>query len=223
MDPIYLALALTFLGLALLVLEFFIPSGGLIGIVSGLMLLAAVWLVWKAWAKTHPTLLYCYIGSLIVLVPGTVIGTLWLMPRTKFGNKVLLDAPKLEDVTPFVEEQMRLEELIGVIGKTQSMLNPGGMVMVNDKRYHCESPGLILDPGTDVVVTKVEGNRLVVVPPTDDRKTNPALDLTNSGSSKGVSDAGEQSSTDAQTGPGIDVADASDDSNAPLDFDMPQN
>jgi len=210
MDPILFAFMLLMLGLALLVIEFFIPSGGMIGIISGICILASVFLAWRGWYKTNPTALYIFIVSVLLLIPATVIGTLWVMPRTRFGNHVLLQAPKLEDVTPFGEEQAKLESLIGKSGKTVNMLNPGGMVQVDSERFHCESPGLILDPGSDVEVIGVNGNRLVVCPPSDR-----PLDLPNRDS---TTDQIALKSDDTALQP-----EPQNDESSPLDFEMPQN
>jgi membrane-bound ClpP family serine protease len=211
MDPIALAFMLLLFGLALLAVEFFIPSGGMIGIVSGLCILASVFLAYRGWYQTNPTALYIFIISVLVMIPTTVVGTLWIMPRTKFGNRVLLQAPTLEDVTPFGEEQAKLEGLIGKSGKTISMLNPGGMVRVDGERFHCESPGLILDPDSDVEVTGVKGNRLIVCPPSKDR----SLDISNRDS---TTDQGLAKAEDE-----VLRAEPQNEESSPLDFEMPQN
>ena len=211
MDTIVFAFMLLFFGLALLVIEFFVPSGGMIGIVSGICILGSVGLAYRGWYQTNPTTLYIFIGSVLLMIPATIIGTLWIMPRTRFGNHVLLQAPKLEDVTPFGEEQTKLERLIGKSGKTLTMLNPGGMVRVDGERFHCESPGLILDPDSDVDVTGVKGNRLVVCPPTKNRP----LDIPN-----------RDSATDQRISKPDDEplqSEPQNDESAPLDFEMPQN
>ena len=58
------------------------------------------------------------------------------------------------------------------------MLNPGGLVLVEGERHHCEGDGMMIDPQETVEVIGVSGNRLVVRPATpdvEDVKT-PAID-----------------------------------------------
>jgi membrane-bound ClpP family serine protease len=42
------------------------------------------------------------------------------------------------------------------------MLNPGGLVLVDGSRLHCESEGVLLEAGTPVKIVAVKGNRVVV-------------------------------------------------------------
>lgn len=212
MDPIGIAIILLCIGLALLGIEFFIPSGGMIGIISVICIVASIFFAYRGWYETSPRAFYAFVGFVVMMIPITVVGTLWIMPRTKLGKQVLLEAPTLEDVTPFSEEQAKLEKLIGKPGTTVTMLNPGGMVEVNGERFHCESPGLILDPNSEVEVIAVSGNRLVVSTPSADR----SIDLRKQDSGVGASTF----ETDiAQTDAGIGDSDDA----PPLDFDVPQN
>jgi membrane-bound ClpP family serine protease len=174
MDPAYLAVALLVLGLALIVCEVFIPSAGLIAIFATL----------------------CFAGSiaLLALIPSAISGAFYLLPRTEFGKQVLLEAPDLEEVTPYQEERRQLERLVGKIGQTLTLLNPGGLVQVDGTRQHCESEGILLEAGTAVEIVAIKGNRVVVRPV--ERHANP---------------------------PGNDANHPVADAEAPLDFDLPQS
>jgi len=190
---------LTFLmlavGLALLIAEFFIPSGGMILIIALICVGISVWCATKAWWDTGQIICWwLYIAALVVLLPGVVIGTFYLLPRTEFGRNLLMQPQSLEELTPYTEEEERLSNMIGKSGKTLTLLNPGGLISVDGERIHCESEGIMIDPGERVEVLSVRGNRLVVrravLPPT------------------------APSSQDDQQ----PLADAS-----PLDFDVPQS
>jgi membrane-bound ClpP family serine protease len=67
-------------------------------------------------------------------------------------------------VTPYQREQERLAALIGKTGKTLTLLNPGGLVLVEGERMHSETRGLLLESGEMVKVVAVKGNRIVVQP-----------------------------------------------------------
>ena len=114
-------------------------------------------------------------------------------------DRILLAAPKSEDVTPHQAEQQQLQLMVGKKGRTLSMLNPGGLVSVDGRRLHAFSEGVMVDPNEWVEVLEVRGARVLV------RRTSapvlPPLDVV------GPSGAG---STDVASG-------------EQLDFDLPQS
>jgi membrane-bound serine protease (ClpP class) len=164
MDPAYLAVALLVLGLTLIVCEVFIPSAGLIAAFATLCFAGSVVAAWTAWWYDKPGYFAIYAIALLVLIPSALSGALYLLPRTEFGRQVLLEAPALDEVTPYQEEQRQLQRLVGRIGKTLTSLNPGGLVLVDGTRQHCESEGLLLESGAPVEIVAVKGNRVVVRP-----------------------------------------------------------
>lgn len=158
------AFLLLFAGIAILAAEVFIPSGGLLFCVMTVMLIASVVCAYAAWWKTSPQAFFAFCGLLLMLVPSTLVGAFALLPRTKFGKKILLEAPDLDHVTPFAKESARLAELVGRQGQTLTLLNPGGMVSIDGERLHAFTDGLLLEPGTPVEVVQVRGSRLLVRP-----------------------------------------------------------
>lgn len=55
-------------------------------------------------------------------------------------------------------------ELVGSIGETATLHAPGGMTLIEGRRYHSESDGLMLEPSTKVKVVRVSGTRIVISP-----------------------------------------------------------
>jgi len=157
-----IAIVLLLVGLALLTLEVFIPSAGLIFLTAMASIGGSLWMAWKAWYVQSPVLWWSYLTGVVACVPLVICGSLYLIPRTRLGKHILLQAPELDDVTPFNEEQERLDALIGRRGQTQSILNPGGIVDVDGQRFHCESEGMIVDAQRAVDIVAVTGNRLIV-------------------------------------------------------------
>jgi membrane-bound ClpP family serine protease len=162
MDPVLLAVCGLLIGLALLVLEFFIPSGGLIFVLACVSLAVGAWGAWTAWGDDQFWLFGTYLAAMFVLAPASFIGGLYLLDTTSLGDKILLEGPKPDEVAGFSDEIQKLREMIGQRGETMGLLNPGGMVIVDGNRYHCESPGMMIQPGTEVEIIDVDANRLVV-------------------------------------------------------------
>ncbi|NOX56423.1 MAG: hypothetical protein GXP27_18655 [Planctomycetes bacterium] len=151
------------LALALFVAEVFIPSGGVIVTAALICLGVSIWCAVKAWWQTDQMVWWwSYILAVVLLIPAVIIGAFSLLPRTEFGRNLLVEPQNPEELKPYVEEEEHLSQLVGKVGKTVTLLNPAGIVVVDGERYHCESEGIIVDRGETVRVLSVKGNRLVV-------------------------------------------------------------
>ncbi len=168
------AFGLLVLGLALIGAEMFIPSGGFISILSLACIIASGYSAFDAWWVDHPARFWWFVGSIVGLIPMTIGLMVFLLSRTKLGNRVFLEAPKLEDVTPYLHESEERKQLIGKTGETLTLMSPGGLVIVDGKRHHAESEGLMLDPKQPVKIIAVKGNRVVVRPYEPSSKPAPA-------------------------------------------------
>ena len=200
------ALLLLVIGLALLIAEVFIPSGGVIMITAITCLAGSVWFAWSAWWESYRTFWWAYILSLLLLVPLALAGAFYIFPRTSWGRRVLLEGPSLTEVTGYAREEEELTGLIGRRGKTITMLNPGGLVLVEGKRYHAESQGMLLDPGEEVEVIARKANRIVVRVPRTPSATEAAVEPE------------EHASEADRVSP-----DVPDRERRPLDFDFPES
>lgn len=162
MDYSLIAVLALAVALMMMVAEIFLPSGGIIAVLALSSIAVSVWGAWMAWWGSSPGLWWTYIASVIVLIPTTLGFAVRFFPNTAWGKKVIHEVPTLDEVTGFREETDHLRSLIGKRGKTQTLLNPSGFVLVNHERHHCESQGMIVDSQVDVEVIAVEGSRLVV-------------------------------------------------------------
>jgi membrane-bound serine protease (ClpP class) len=74
-------------------------------------------------------------------------------PDSTAGKAVLQQTlPEDEDFT----------DLLGKTGTADSVLRPSGKALINGKIYTAESDGEFVEPGKDIVVTRVRGNRIIV-------------------------------------------------------------
>ena len=162
MDYGHYALLLLAVGLAILAVEVFIPSGGVLAVFTLLCLAASVTCaVWEWWG-TNPVAFWAYVGGVAVLIPATLTGALVMLPRTTFGRRLLQEAPEPGETDSFVRERAELAAMLGHRGVSVTPLYPGGMVEVDGRRMHAEARGLMLDPGQPVEVIGRRGNRLLV-------------------------------------------------------------
>ncbi|HET6425740.1 MAG TPA: NfeD family protein [Planctomycetaceae bacterium] len=158
------ALLLLIAGVAVLVTEVFVPSGGILAIITTCLLVSSLFCAYAAWYDTMPFVFWGFVGLVVLAVPTSLGSAFYILPQTTAGKRALLEAPDLAAVEPFPGETVRLRKLIGQFGTTLSLLNPGGLVVVNQERLHATSEGLIIDPKTSVEIIDVRGHRIVVRP-----------------------------------------------------------
>jgi len=156
------AVLLLIIGLAILLAEVFIPSGGLLGVITFFALVLSVMFAYQAWGTSHPNIFYVFLIMLVLLVPSVVVFGFYMLPRTSFGKRVLLEAPDSKDLKPYAREMSHLSKLVGHYGTTLTMLNPGGLVNLDGERLHALSEGLSIEPGEWVEIVNIRGSSVIV-------------------------------------------------------------
>jgi membrane-bound ClpP family serine protease len=159
-DAGVLATLLLLLGLFLLGLEFFIPSFGMILVTAVISLIVSFWSAYKAWWGVSPYFFWTYVVLLTAGIPGSLFGAIAVIQRTSLGNRMILQPSATSDVPPVNP----LEQLVGKRGAAQTLMAPGGIVLVDGERVHSESIGMLIEANTAVIVVAVKGNRIVVRP-----------------------------------------------------------
>ena len=173
MDYQTLALLFLALGFALIIAEVFIPSGGILLVSCVLTFCASLWYAYKAWFGTNPSYFWTHLASMIILIPGFVVGLFRLLDRTSLGDRIMLNAPTSEEVIPYRAEAERLANLIGQQGVALTLMTPGGLVKVGHERLHCVSEGMLVEAGECVEIIGVQGTRVLVRKV--DKSTRPRL------------------------------------------------
>jgi len=152
------------LGILFLAMEVFVPSGGLLMILSLFFIGAGVVLIFftpesEGGGTTKGIIT---IVGLLVLLPviGGVLFYYW--PYTPMGKAVFLNSPTQEEAAVVTEAQHAFEELEGKIGRTATMHQPSGATVIEGKRYDSTTEGVFVDVGQYVKVVAVTGSQLVV-------------------------------------------------------------
>ena len=145
-------------GVVLLALEFLvIPGFGIAGILGILALLAALVMSVIGSGATPEFLMLAAGRILLSLVVALVasFALLRFMPRMPFGRQLVLST----DLGPDEEEDLRW---LGKRGRAHSPLRPAGIADIEGARVDVVSDGEMIEPGTPIEVTRVDGNRIVV-------------------------------------------------------------
>jgi membrane-bound ClpP family serine protease len=159
MDYATWAILLLLLGLALLVLEFFVPSGGSLAVMCALSFVAAIILgfLHGPWTGALTMLAVC------VIVPASVGAATRWWPDTPIGKLILIQRPQSsDDVLPETVAYRGLRDLVGRRGRAKGLMLPSGLVTIDGKTYDAVSEGQPIEPGQPVIVVHVSTQRLVV-------------------------------------------------------------
>lgn len=162
MDSQFWAVILAVAGFALIAAEFFIPSGGMIALSCAGCFIGSVMCAYQSWFVSAPRIFWTFTIGLGGLIPTFLWFFLRTLERTSLGNNLLLPKTDPDAVVPYKEEVAQLERLIGRLGTTLTMMNPGGMVRVENERLHAFTEGILVMAGETIEVVEVRGARVVV-------------------------------------------------------------
>lgn len=172
LDPFTWAIILLLLGCALVVLEVFIPSGGVLGILSGLAILGSIIFAFRR--DTTAGLSFALIALVAVPVLITLAFRIW--PHTPIGKAFLGELPSEAETKPIDPRR----ELVGHLGIAKSLMLPSGSVLIDGHLIDAISQGDAIESGEPVVVVEVRANRVVVRradPDEVDRRVDDPRDL----------------------------------------------
>ncbi len=152
-----IAAALILLGFVFIVAEIFTITFGFFTLCAVASFAGGLYFAWRSG-------LPWFIGFGIVVLVGVplFIGMmLRVMPRTRWGRRMIPDGPRTEDVTA-TGADATLRALLGKEGRTLGMLRPSGIAEIDGRRYDVVAEGVPINPDRPIRVVLVEGNRVVV-------------------------------------------------------------
>ncbi len=153
--------ALVAVGLGMLVLEVFVPSGGVLGFLSMVALGAGVV---TAFVEQGPAVGCAVLAATAVAAP-VVLGIAFrIFPDTPLGRRVLPPPPQPDDVVPDADRRNKLRELVGLEGRAAIDLLPWGAVEVGGRELPAMSESGLIVAGTAVEVVAAQAGGLVVRP-----------------------------------------------------------
>jgi membrane-bound ClpP family serine protease len=160
------AIVLLVIGCALVVLEVFIPSGGIIAILSAVAFIGSIVIAFQPSATTGPTIGFVFAAVTVFAVPTLIALAFKYWPKTPMGKAFLGELPSEEDVLPHDARRA----LVGRVGVARTKMLPSGAVEVDGQMIDAVTQGQAIEPGTYVVVAEVRANRVVVRPAGKDQR-----------------------------------------------------
>jgi len=157
-NSVWLPLVLQATFFVVLVLEFILPSAGVLTAISVAALVASWWLIIQS---SVPWLFNFVLIADILLIPVTLYVGFRLMLKSPLSNR-----HDLSD-QGFLTQVNLPEHLMGMTATTVSQLKPTGKVELEGEIYDASSMGSYIEPRTLVRVVSVTQNRLTVEPITE--------------------------------------------------------
>ena len=151
---------------ALVVMEVFIPSGGIISVLSAVAFIASI--VIASWESptTGPMTGLAFAAATVFVVPVLFAMAFKYWPRTPMGKAFLGELPTAEEVLPTDSRRA----LLGRVGVARSKMLPSGAVEIDGQMVDAVTQGQAIEPGAYVVVVEVRANRVVVRPAGKDQR-----------------------------------------------------
>ena len=153
------AILLLLMGISCVVLEMFVPSGGMLGVLAAMCLIASLVLAFMSgrWFGTGMTL------AITLLIPLVLAVAVKFWPHTPLGKLILLAPPENpDDVLPATDAYRSRQLVVGKLGVAQSAMLPSGMVLVEGQSYDAISSGLPIEIGQTIRVVGLDMQRVVV-------------------------------------------------------------
>ncbi len=178
--PLETSALLLLLFYVLVVVEFFVPSGGLISFGAIAAAIAAVIVAWThSWTAGFVVFMILALTTPVIF---TFLVLIW--PKTPMGKLLLIRKSDRQAANGTSKKTLRgtpLDDLVGVAGTAVTDLLPGGIVRVANEKIDAISSGIVINAGEPIVVKAVRGSRLVVKRATSVTSTPQSTDRSSEG------------------------------------------
>ncbi len=137
-----------FVGFACMFLEIFVPSGGIIGLLS---IASTAFGIYGLFYQGHP---FIAVLTIALFCAAFLVSFKFVMRRLKFSTTMTPDTSTSVD--------RRIGDLVGHEGVTVTPLRPAGMALIDGRKIDVVSLGDFIDKDVPVRVVDISGNRVVV-------------------------------------------------------------
>lgn len=168
----WLEVLLFVLGVVCLLLEVFVfPGFGVFGVGGALLVLASLILASQTFVLPQNEYQMERLRNTLLVIAGAGAATLVVvamlrryLPHAPMLSRMLLAPPTHEELQSLSQREALAQfgHLLGTVGAAVTPLVPGGKVRFGDELVDVVTDGDFIDPGQEVEVVEVRGNRVVV-------------------------------------------------------------
>jgi membrane-bound serine protease (ClpP class) len=153
LNKLLVPLGLQIMGVLVIIAELLLPSGGILTIVACGIFGYSLYMVF---------LLSKSIGLLVFSVDLILIPILVLIGIKMLANSPVTLKETLSKKGGATSQNDALQELVGKKGTVINDLRPAGRALIENKRYDVVSEGDYIIKDSSIIVSSVNGNRIVV-------------------------------------------------------------
>lgn len=142
------------IGICVIISEFVLPSAGLLTVTA---LAAFGYSLFHVFYHVSAEAGMYFVAADVVVIPLCIILGIKLLSRSPVALRRALSR---EDGV--ASQDSELQQLVGKTGEVLTPLRPAGKAVIEGKRFDVVSTGDYIEKGTAIVVSAVDGNRIVV-------------------------------------------------------------
>ena len=148
------AIILQLVGILVIIAEIIIPSGGILGILAAGLIGYSLYIVFSQVSASAGMV---FVMADLVILPVLVYFGIKFLARSPVTLRARLS--KKDGVT---SQDAAQNAFLGMAGRTVTDLRPSGVAIIHGQRIDVVTRGEYLEKETDIVVTAVRGNQIVV-------------------------------------------------------------
>jgi membrane-bound ClpP family serine protease len=153
-NAINLTIILQLVGILVIIAEIIIPSGGILGILAAGLFGYSLYIVFSQVSATAGMI---FVMADLAIIPVLVYVGIKVLARSPVTLRTRLS--KRDGVT---SQDAAQNALLGMTGRTLTDLRPSGVAIIEQQRIDVVTRGEYIEKGTDIIVTAVRGNQIVV-------------------------------------------------------------
>jgi membrane-bound ClpP family serine protease len=163
----------------LLLVEFFLPSAGVIGAAAAVAAIAAI-----VTAFLHSMTAGVTVFALVTVTTPIIIALMiHVWPKTAIGRKILNRQPGQVTVSTMSDRRLPngnpLASIVNQVGIAVTDLLPAGLIQVDGQRLNAVSIGVPIDAGSHVFITQIQAGKIQVRPALSTEVSPPASEEVN--------------------------------------------
>lgn len=152
-----LAIIMLITGIAAIILEFFVPAFGLVGIIGIASVIGSIITAFKLSSTAGAV----FLTSALIIVPALMMIFFKLFPKTIFGKKLILHN-SFDRTKGFESSAFNYSSLNGKTGSALTDLRPSGTIIIDDRKFSAITSGEYINKEAKVNVIKTEGSKITV-------------------------------------------------------------
>jgi membrane-bound serine protease (ClpP class) len=154
-----LSLGLCVAGLAAIIIEFFVPALGIIGVLGFGSIVAGIILAFLGYGTAVGV---AFLIGAAIATPAVIALYFKVFPKSFMGKWLILRNEQKQDDGFSSYLPKKYEDLAGKEGTTVTVLRPSGAATIDGVKHSVVTGGEFIGKGEKIVVSRVAGSRIVV-------------------------------------------------------------